>query len=240
MSLLPKIDSPIYDLTLPISKKEIKFRPYTVKEQKILLMAVEAKDNSSLINAISQIIGNCVITGIDTNKLLATDVEFLFYNLRARSQSETVELHYICENFVNDEFCKGKLSHRLNLLTDLEITEGMSETVALSDTMGIKLNHQRFEPNSFDKEETLTPEQEFTLVAKNIDFIYDEKSSYNASDIPIKDLVEWLGNLTIEQYSKIGEFFLNEPKIHKKFDVTCKKCGIEHHLDVEDIFDFFS
>jgi len=239
MSLLPKIDSPTYTVKLPVSKQDVKFRPYVVKEQKILLMAVESNEPEALIEAIAQIVDNCVLSPINARKLPVTDIEFLFYQLRARSQSESVDLKYKCENVVDEEICGGIMLHRLNLLTDLEITEALPQTIQITDKIGVKLNFQRFEPNIIKKSEFLTAEEEFNLVAKNIEFIYDETSSHSAQDIPKAELVEWLGNLTMEQYSKIGNFFANEPKIHKQINLKCKKCGTEHHIDVEDIFDFF-
>jgi len=238
MSLLPTIDSPTYNLMLPVSKQEVQFRPYVVKEQKILLMAVESKEQRSIIDAIAQIVGNCVLTKIDTKKLPVTDVEFLFYNIRARSQSETVDLQYKCHNVFEDDICGGRMFHKLNLLTDLEITEALPSIIKITDTVGVKLNHQRFEVNSITGD-NLTPEQEFAIVADNIDYIYDEKSTYNSKDVSMPELVSWLENLTMDQYFKIGEFYANEPRIHKNITLNCKKCGTEHKLEVEDIFDFF-
>ena len=107
MSLLPTIDTPTYTITLPVSKQEIKFRPYVVKEQKVLLMAIESKDPEAIIEAIKQIVDNCVLTKINARLLPAVDIEFIFYNLRARSQSETVDLKYKCNNIVKGESCGG-------------------------------------------------------------------------------------------------------------------------------------
>lgn len=240
MSLLPAIDSPTYLIKLPVSKLDIKFRPYVVKEQKILMMAVESKENASLIEAISQIVQNCVLSTVDTKKLSITDIEYIFYNLRARSQSETVDLVYKCQNLVNGEFCDNRMYHKLNLLTDLDVTDIPETTIKLTDKIGVKLNFQTFDVENFKYNgEIPTPEDEFTLVARNIDFIYDEDSSYNTKDIPLKDIVDWLGKLTIEQYSKIRDFFKNEPRIHKNVNIKCKKCGTDHNIEVEDLFDFF-
>ena len=237
MSILPVIDTPIYNAMLPVSKQEVKFRPYVVKEQKLLLMAVESKEQRAIIETIAQIVGNCVLSKIDTRTLPVTDVEFLFYNIRARSQSETVDLQYKCNNVVDDDICGGRMYHKLNLLTDLEVSEALPNIIQITDKIGVKLNHQKFEITSIIGE--LTPEQEFDLVAKNIDYIYDEKSSYNAKDVSLAELVSWLENLTMDQYFKIGEFYANEPRIYKRIILNCKKCGVEHKLDVEDIFDFF-
>ena len=237
MSTLPVIDTPIYNAMLPVSKQEVNFRPYVVKEQKILLMAVESKEQRAIIEAIAQIVGNCVLSKIDTRTLPVTDVEFLFYNIRARSQSETVDLQYKCHNVVGDDICGGKMYHKLNLLTDLEVSETLPSLIQITDTIGVKLNHQKFEITSIIGE--LTPEQEFNIVAKNIDYIYDETSSYSSKDVSLTELVAWLENLTMDQYFKIGEFYANEPKIYKNIILNCKKCGTEHKLEVEDIFDFF-
>ena len=237
MSTLPVIDTPIYNAMLPVSKQEVNFRPYVVKEQKILLMAVESKEQRAIIEAIAQIVGNCVLSKIDTRTLPVTDVEFLFYNIRARSQSETVDLQYKCHNVVGDDICGGKMYHKLNLLTDLEVSEALPSLIQITDTIGVKLNHQKFEITSIIGE--LTPEQEFNIVAKNIDYIYDETSSYSSKDVSLTELVAWLENLTMDQYFKIGEFYANEPKIYKNIILNCKKCGTEHKLEVEDIFDFF-
>ena len=237
MSTLPVIDTPIYNAMLPVSKQEVNFRPYVVKEQKILLMAVESKEQRAIIEAIAQIVGNCVLSKIDTRTLPVTDVEFLFYNIRARSQSETVDLQYKCHNVVGDDICGGKMYHKLNLLTDLEVSEALPSLIQITDTIGVKLNHQKFEITSIIGE--LTPEQEFNIVAKNIDYIYDETSSYSSKDVSLTELVAWLENLTMDQYFKIGEFYANEPRIYKKIILNCKKCGVNHNLEVEDIFDFF-
>ena len=237
MSILPVIDVPTYNVMLPVSKQEVKFRPYVVKEQKILLMAVESKEHRALIEAIAQIVGNCVLSKINTSELPVTDVEFLFYNIRARSQSETVDLQYKCHNVFEDDICGGRMYHKLNLLTDLEITEALPTTIQITDNIGVKLKHQKFEIRSIVGE--FTPEQEFAIVAENIDFIYDEKSSYSSKDVPMSELISWLENLTMAQYFKIGEFYANEPRIHKNITLNCKKCGAEHKLEVEDIFDFF-
>jgi hypothetical protein len=239
--MLPTIDVPTFSVELPISKKNIQFRPYLVKEQKILTMAKESGEKNSVINAILQIINNCIITDINIQEELPiTDVEYLFYQLRARSESELVNLKYRCENKIEDTICGNTMDHTLNLLTDLEILDnGVSPIIEITENVGIKLKHQRFELDGL--EDTLpTPKELFEIIANNVDFIYDENSSYNAKDIPQQKIVEWIGNLPTEKYEKIEQFFLNEPKIIKKLNITCNKCGMNHNILVEDIFDFFT
>jgi len=237
--MLPKIDTPIFNTELPVTKQAVRYRPYTVKEQKLLLMATESEDKNSLIDTILQIVNNCTLSKIDVSKLPIVDIEFLFYQLRARSQSEIVELKYRCENSSDGIVCNNIMKHNLNLLTDLEISEGVSDTIQLTDTIGIKLKHQRFEKNNINNSSLLNPIQLFELIAKHVDFIFDKESIYSSNDIPLDKIVEFLETLSTEQYKKIEEFFIKEPVIKKKIDLTCSKCKFEHKIEVENIFDFF-
>lgn len=239
MSMLPRIDSPTFNIKLPVSKVDVKIRPYTVKEQKILLMASESRDEDALVDTILQIVNNCVVTPINVVELPLSDVEYVFYQLRARSQSEMVDLRYKCESKVNGESCGNVMEHQLNLLTDLEVTEGLPSTIKLTDKIGVKLKHQRFEKDPLKNVEIPSPDQLFTLIAKNVDVIFDERATYNTKDLQLDDVIEFLGSLSTSQYEKIEEFFLNEPKIHKNLELTCKKCGTLHKVNVEDVFDFF-
>lgn len=238
-SLLPKIDTPIFTTTLPITKQSIQYRPYTVKEQKILLMATESNENNSLIDAILQIVNNCTLSNIDVFSLPITDIEFLFYQLRARSQSEVVELKYKCENKKGNTVCNNIMKHDLNLLNDLEITEGLPTTIQLTDSIGIKLKHQKFEKNKINDSGIINPLELFEIIAKNVDFIFDKESMYSSNDIPLDKIVEFLETLSTDQYKKIEDFYINAPKITKKLNLTCSKCSFDHKIEVENIFDFF-
>lgn len=236
---LPKIDLPTYSLTLPISKIQVKFRPYLVKELKILNMAKESGDKNALVDAISQIVSNCTVNDIDVSNLPITDTEYYFYNLRARSESEIVKLKYRCETEINGRICNGIMDHDLNLLTDLEIYDpNISNIIEVTDTIGIKLKHQKFEKDNITTD-IPTPDELFELIAKNVDFIYDENSQYSASDIPLQQIIQWISELPSEKYKSIENFFLNEPKVVKHLNMTCNKCGTAHEILVEDIFDFF-
>ena len=239
MSFLPKIDLPTYNIVLPISNTKVNFRPYLVKEQKILSMAKESGDKNAVIDAILQILSNCTTNNVDVSELPITDTEYYFYNLRARSESETVKLRYKCENTVESGICGNIMEHDLNLLTDLELfIPEVPDTIEISDTIGIKLKHQKFEKDEIQGR-IPSPEEIFQIVAKNVDFIYDENSQYNAKDIPVQHIMQWISELPAEKYKNIEKFFLNEPKIIKKLDIVCNKCGMRHNIVVEDIFDFF-
>lgn len=241
MSVLPTIDLPTYTVKLPVSEQNIKFRPYMVKEQKILAMAKESGDRNTLIDAIFQIFENCVVgENSSLQELSITDVESLFYNLRARSESETVDLQYKCKNLVDEISCGNTMNYKLNILTDLELSnKGISPIIEIGENIGIKLKFQKFEYNLPKKGVILSPIELFTTIAKNVDFIFDKTNSYNAKDIPLNEIVDWIGKLSLENYRKIEHFFLNEPKLSKKIEMKCSKCGMEHKITVEDAFDFF-
>lgn len=237
MSILPTLEAPTFLVTLPISQKVIKFRPYFVKEKKLLMMAVESKDNKSLVEAVRQLFEVCVISG-DISDLCIVDSEYLFYNIRARSESETVDLRYNCEAEFEEKKCKNVLQVELNLLTDLEVSPGLDSIITTSDGRGIKLKHERFDVNSVGEEKLYTPDEIFSMVADNVDYIFDENSTYKVTDIPKKDLIEWLERLKPAEFAKIEDFFTYPPSIRKVFEVKCNKCGTEHSIVVEDIFSF--
>lgn len=239
MSALPKIDTPTYSVKLPISELNVKYRPYKVKEQKILSMAKESGEKNSLIEAILQIEQNCMIDPIDVRELPITDVEYFFYVLRARSESEILELRYKCENIHEDKVCGAIMDYDLNLLQELEVVKSdISAIIEITDKVGIKMRHSRFELDNIG-DKIPTPEQILEIIAKNVEFIYDENSAYSGKDVPIANIINWIGELPPEKYIKIEEFLQNEPKIIKNLDITCKNCGYDHHIEVRDIFDFF-
>lgn len=240
MSILPETEYPIYTTILPVSKQEIKFRPYKVKEQKLLLMEKESGDQRSLINTINQIINNCVQSKINVYELPITDSEFLFYQIRARSESEIINLRYRCENTLESgEICNNSMSYRFNLLTDIEVTPGVDPVVELDEITTVKMKYQKLEYSKFDEIENPTPQELFEEIAKQIDFIATKDSVYTTADVPKQQIIDWLGDLSVDKYAKIENFTLNEPKLHKNIKITCSKCNMEHHIEVGDLYDFF-
>lgn len=237
---LPKIDLPTYNIKLPISKIDVSFRPYLSKEQKILLMAIETDDHEAIINAINQIINNCIITDLDITQIPISDTEFLFYNLRARSESEIVDLRYRCETPVDGKSCGTILPIDFNLLKDLDYSaianSELSNIIELGQNKGIKLKYISFTDGELTAEST--PDEVFQYYAEHVDSMYDEDSVYSLGDVTIKDFKEYLERLPIEQFLKIEKFFNNQPSIEKVVTKKCHKCNTEHKILVEDIFSF--
>jgi len=238
---LPKIDTPVYELELPLSKKKIKFRPFLVKEQKNLLMAMESDDRDSIEKNIKQILQNCTITKrVDIEKLPVIDIEYYFLQLRARSVGEIVENKYRCDNVVEGQTCGNIMETSLNLL-DIKV-EGIKENndvIQLTDKISVKLKYPEFSViQKISKVDNMT-DVAFRMIAESIDYIYDGEQFYYAKETATEELMDFLESLNQQQFSKIEEFFSNLPKLEKKVHMKCSRCGFEHNLDVEGLESFF-
>jgi len=238
---LPKIDTPIYELDLPLSKKHVRFRPFLVKEQKNLLMAMESGDSKSIEQNVKQVLNNCTVTeNIDIEKLPVLDVEYYFLNLRARSVGEIVENKYRCDNQVDGSACGNIMETSLNLL-DIKI-EGVKENddvIQLTDTISIKLKYPEFSVINKLSKLTDVSDIAFEMIADSVEYIFDGEQFYYAKETTTEELVEFIESLNQQQFAKIEDYFANLPKLEKKIDMKCSRCGFEHKLVVEGLESFF-
>jgi hypothetical protein len=237
---LPKIDVPTYELELPVSKKKIKYRPFLVKEQKTLLMAMESNESDSIHLAIHDILKNCNLTEIDLDELPIIDIEYYFIQLRAKSVSEVVESKYRCNNIVEEKECGNTMEKNINLLElKVEQNEEIKSEFNITDKLIIKLKYPRFgiikDSLKYEDVNDLT----FSMIAKSIDYIYDGEQFYYAHEQTHEELLEFIESLNQEQFAKMENFFNNLPKLKHKLEMTCSKCGFEHKLDVEGLESFF-
>lgn len=238
---LPRIDTPIYDLELPLSKKKIRFRPFLVKEQKNLLMALESEERESIETNIKQVLQNCTLTEkVDIEKLPVVDVEYYFLQLRARSVGEVVENKYRCDNIVEEKACGNIMETSLNLL-EIKV-DGIKENndvIILSDKISVKLKYPEFSVLSKLSKLTDVTEITFEMIADSIEYIYDGEQFYYSHETSHEELIEFIETLSQKQFAKIEEFFSDLPKLQKKVEMKCSKCGFEHKLDVEGLESFF-
>ena len=186
---LPKIDVPVFNLTLPLSKKKIRFRPFLVKEEKLLLMAMESNDEKSVIETIKQVLNNCCLDDIDVDTLPIADVEFLFLNLRARSVNEIVELQYKCNNKVKNEESGEEVTcgHVVNLDVDIlkitpEIDPKHSTKVELSNKLGVVMKYPNFSMVEDEDDTKSEIEKVMEIIEKCVDYIYDSETIYYRKD----------------------------------------------------------
>lgn len=237
---LPKITTPIYELTLPISKKFIKFRPFLVKEQKILLMALESGESGAIESNIKHVLNNCLITDLDIDTLPIVDVEYFFLHLRARSVGEVIESKYKCENEVDGKKCNNMMETSFNILeVNVESPKQLNDTIVLSDGVGIKLKYPNFDVVERLQEQESATDSAFELILDCIDYIYDDENVYHAYESTKEELMSFLESLTSEQFEKLQEFIDNLPKLKKDIQITCSKCGFKHNIRIEGLDSFF-
>jgi hypothetical protein len=238
---LPKIDVPTYLIDLPVSKKQIKYRPFLVKEQRNLLMAMESSDSSTIQQSVRDILHNCTLTeGIDIEKLPIIDVEYYFINLRAKSVGEIVESRYKCNNEVDGEECGNIMESEINLLDiKVESNNEISPEIQLDSKLTIKLKYPEFSIVEDSLKYDNINEVTFNMIAQSIEYIYDGEQFYYASESTPKELLDFVEGMNQEQFAKVEEFFNNLPKLKETLDITCKKCGYQHHIDVEGLESFF-
>ena len=242
--MLPKIDVPVYELNLISSGKKIRFRPFLVKEQKLLLMANQSDDAKDSLNVVKQICKNCIIDDIDVESLPVFDLEFIFLNLRARSVSEVINLQYKCNNKIKSEAgeetaCGNLEKFDVNLL---EITPTKDpkhdKKIMLSDKLGIMMKYPTFEMianlKGQNEDETL-----MELLTICIDNIFDKDNIYYTKDVTKEELVDFIDNLQQKDLEKIQEFFETAPKIKKDISFNCRKCGYKESIEVEGLQNFF-
>ncbi len=237
---LPKIEYPLYPIYIKSLDREVKFRPFLVKEEKILLMAKEAKDADSARLAINQIITNCAQEPLDVDSLPLFDIEMIFLKLRAKSVGESVRLTFNCRNEVDGQVCNADTDYSLDLnKVKYEIPEGHDSKIMLTSTLGMKLKYPTLDLNLG----LLDDDDEYTAFLSTllslIEYVFDENSVYQIQDVPPEDMQEWLSNMSLETMERIKKFFSTAPKAVLEDTVKCSKCGFEHTIRSENLLDFF-
>lgn len=242
--MLPKIDVPIYNVQLPLTKKKIRYRPFLVKEEKLLMMAMESEDVKGVTTTIKQIANNCILDEIDVDDLPVLDLEFLFLQLRARSVNEIVEMNYKCNNTIkNDEGDEKSCDHVVKVnfnIFDIKPTfdEKHTNKIELSAELGIVLRYPTFDSIEMI-DDVNDVEKVFSILNTCVDYIYDADNIYYAKDATKEEINEFIDGMTREQFEKVKVFFDTMPKLKKKVDFKCGKCGYSEEIEVEGIQNFF-
>jgi hypothetical protein len=244
--MLPKIEYPLYEIYLHSLDRKVKFRPFLVKEEKILLMAKEAKDADSAKLAISQIIQNCAAEPLDVEKLPLFDIEMLFVKLRAKSIGESVKLVFNCKNEIPGP--DGLIASVCNTDTDYtvdldkvhyEIPEGHDSKIMVTDKVGIKLRYLTINSVVNLTEETQEYDKMLGVLLESIEYIFDEDSVTKREDCTDAQLIEFIESISGDFFDRVRAFFDATPTVVLEDKVKCKKCGFEHKLHTENLLDFF-
>jgi hypothetical protein len=238
---LPKIDVPTYEIELPVSKKKIKFRPFLVKEQRNLLMALESNDSKATQQGVRDILVNCTLSeGIDIDKLPIIDIEYYFINLRAKSVGEVVESRYRCNNLVENKECGNIMEKEIDLTQiKVETNDDVSPEIQITPNMTIKMKYPEFGVVKDSLQYENINQVTFNMIAESIEYIYDGEQFYYGHEAQPGELLEFVESMNQEQFSKVEKFFDNLPKLKETVEITCNKCGFQHKIEVEGLESFF-
>ena len=236
---LPKIATPTYSMVLPSLEKEINYRPFLVKEEKLLVLAFESEDTKQLTQAIKAVLKSCVQTkGIKVESLPTFDIEYLFLNIRGKSVGETIDVNIICPD---DEKTSVKVEIDLD---DIKVqkTENHTNKVQLDKNLMMELKYpslDEFIKNNFDFKDENAMEQSFKLIASCIDKIYTDEEVWVAGDCTRKEITEFLESMNSQQFKKIEEFFTSMPKLSHTIKVKNPETKVESEVVLEGLASFF-
>ena len=232
---LPTMDLPTYDLVIPSSKKKIKFRPFLVKEEKVLLMALETENEKSIRDAVFGLLKACISTRIKLEDLATFDLEYIFLNIRAVSVGEVVPMNITCQD--DNE---TQVQYNLNL-TEAEVIfpEGHSNKIMLTDDLGVIMKYPTFDgfvEGQFTENKDMDV---IKIVAESIDQIFQGEEVYDESTTTKKEFIKFVESLTNSQLEKIQEFFETSPRLEHSFKVTNPKTGVESEYVLRGLQAFF-
>ncbi len=237
---LPKIVTPTHELELPSTGQLVKYRPFLVKEEKLLVLALETQDTKQITTAIKTVIKNCIETkGIKVESLPTFDIEYLFLNIRAKSVGEEIELNIICPD---DE--ETQVPIKINV-DDIHVqkNENHSKKIQVDDSIMMEMKYpslEQFIKSNFDLSSQNTMEQSFDLVADCIDKIYTEDEVWSASDVTKKELTDFLDQMNSSQFKQIEEFFETMPKLSHTIKVKNPNTKVESEVVLEGLSSFFA
>ena len=237
---LPKISTPTYEVELPSTGETIQYRPFLVKEEKVLVIALESEDTKQITTAIKTVIKNCIISkGIKVETLPTFDIEYLFLNIRGKSVGEEIDVNVICPD---DEQTATTVSINLD---DIKVqkNEEHSNKIKVDKNIMMEMKYpslDQFIKNNFDFNDANAMDQSFELIGSCIDKIYTEDEVWSTADVTKKELNEFLEQMNSSQFKEIEKFFETMPKLSHKVKVTNPKTGVESEVVLEGLASFFA
>lgn len=239
---LPTIATPIYELVLPSNEKKIKFRPFLVKEEKILIIALESKDVVHITSAVKQVISDCILTKeIAVQELPIFDIEYLFLNIRAKAIGESIDLIVTCGD---DGVTKVPVTIYVDEIKVNKV-ENHTNKIEINNGYTIQLKYpslEQFINNNFDltNKSSENLEKSSKLISMCIDMVYNKEDCWVASDCTEKEILDWIDTLSPKDYKKIEKFFKTMPKLSHEIKVMNPETQVENTLVLEGLSDFFA
>jgi hypothetical protein len=228
---LPILETPTYELILPSTGKKVKYRPFLVKEYKILLTSVEA-DVNEISRIVTELVDNCTFNKLDIEKLAHFDVEYLFLNIRAKSISETADIVINCE-------CGTKIDYTLEI-TNLKVVKDEKTTnkVMLTEDVGVVLRYPKFD-EMLDIRDNTNSTRVVELITDCVDAVFTKDDYFDKDSYTNEELSTFISSFTKKQFDNLEEFFRNIPKIVQHIEVDCPSCKKHNEVDLEGLQNFF-
>ena len=237
---LPKINTPTYQLVVPSTGKKINYRPFLVREEKILIMALETEDMKQISNAIVEILSACILTkNIKVIEMSTFDIEYLFLNVRAKSVGEVVEVNVTCP-----DDGETQVLTEINI-DDIKIQKNRKhkDLIKLDDTLSMKMKYpsiEQFVESNFETQDGQNVDQSLGMITSCIEQVYSDEESWSAKDCTEEELKEFIEQMNTKQFKEIEGFFTTMPKLTHKVKVKNPKTDVESEVELEGLASFFS
>jgi len=236
---LPQINAPTYELTIPSSKRKIRYRPFLVKEEKILVIAMESNDIGDIARAVKQVLGQCILTkGTKIDKLSTFDIEYLFLNVRGKSVGETVDIKVTCPD---DGVTTVPVTVDLDAI-QVTFDPEHDKDIILDDKLKMRMKYPSLD--EFIKEnfqvDNVGFEQSIEMIATCVDMIYSEEETWTSADFTQKEMIDFLEGLGSKQFKELEKFFTTMPKLTHEIKVTNPKTKKENTIKLEGLAAFFN
>ena len=259
---LPTVNTPKFDIKLPSTGKVIKIRPFLVKEQKVVLNAIELRDTNMLNNALDDVLKSCTFGAVDLDELPVYDIEFIIMQIRARSVGDVVEINYVCQNEVDDKVinqaainydskvepmigvgvCETKIPVKINLATLECRSDGVrpDNRIMFTSDIGIVMRDMPYGMYKEIGQQEPSVDNGLLAMASCIDSVIDGEQIHNRGDFTDEELVTWLENLIGDEFDKLDAFMKSMPTMRVDMTLTCPKCGAKEQIKLEGLDDFLA
>ncbi len=259
---LPVVATPKFDVTLPSTKQTVKFRPFLVKEQKLVLSAIEMQDANQLNNALDDVLTACTFGKIDIDSLPVYDIEFLILQIRARSVGDIVEINYVCKHEVDDKLlnaeefkynpdatevrgkgiCETRIPLKVNLLnlSAGQDVQRPDNRIMFTDTIGVVMRDLPYGVYKTLSKDKFGSDASLKAMAACVDMVINGDEIISKSDISEDELVDWIETLTGDDFDKMDEYIKSMPTIKMDMELTCPSCGAKEKIHLEGLDDFLA
>jgi hypothetical protein len=238
---LPVLELPTYQLKLPSNGKDVTVRPFTVKEEKLLLMALQSNDEKEIIRTTKQVINNCLVNSdIKVDLLPFFDVDYLFIALRGKSVGETVDVSFKCNNLVEGKICENVFDAKIDIANVKMIKDDTIDSkIKVSPTVLVKMRYPNYQDMKLILDSDTELNKKIHMIVASVDYIQEKEKVYTQKDMTRKEIYDFVEGLTQDQFKKLEIFVDNLPTFVVTAKAKCSKCGFEHNLEYNDFASFF-